>query len=144
MAKSKDLTFYRSLAFQAQDDGIRFIHSFLEAKEKSMQVSATENDVDKLMDFYADSLLYEHQLSPEKKFSFSGKNDLQRGIVSHLGETKNVKITLRRFMKKQNLIVAEYTLHRIITENGKIENNNILSLIELDNKGKIKRMVNYL
>src|SRR6266498_4684686 len=73
-------------------------------------------DVEKVMDFYSDTLYYEHMLSSEKKFIFNGKNDLRNGYVSHLGETRNVKITLLNLIEKQNILVAEYSIQRELSQ----------------------------
>src|SRR5690242_5438105 len=70
------------------------IKAYLKTQEKIMQQNATTEDVEKVMDFYSDSLYYEHVLSAEKKFIFHGKDDLRSGYISHLGETSNAKITL--------------------------------------------------
>ena len=128
----------------SSDSNSSIIRSYLQAKQKIMQRDATPADVEKLMGFYSDSLYYEHVLSPEKKFIFKGKTDLQGGYSSHLGETRNVKITLLNLIEKQNILVAEYAVKREIISTGKTEDSKIVSLYEIDSNGKIKRMIDYL
>jgi len=101
-------------------------------------------DVEKVMDFYSDTLYYEHMLSSEKKIIFNGKSDLRNDYVSHLGETRNVKITLLNLIEKQNILVAEYSIQSEIISTGKTEDSKIVSWYEFDSSGKIKRMIDYL
>ncbi len=101
-------------------------------------------DVEKVMDFYSDTLYYEHMLSSEKKIIFNGKSDLRNDYVSHLGETRNVKIILLNVLEKQNILVAEYSIQREIISTGKTEDRKIVSWYEFDSSGKIKRMIDYL
>jgi len=120
------------------------IKAYLQARQKSMQEDATEKDIEKLMTFYADSLYYEHILSPQKKFVFHGKDDLQNGYISHLGETRNVKIVLTNYIEKQNILVAEYSTTREIISTRKIEEYKTVSFYELDENGKIVHVIDYL
>src|SRR6266496_427123 len=101
-------------------------------------------DVEKVMDFYSDTLYYEHMLSSQKKIIFNGKSDLRNDYVSHLGETRNVKIILLNVLEKQNILVAEYSIQREIISTGKTEDRKIVSWYEFDSSGKIKRMIDYL
>ncbi|MEP6927705.1 MAG: hypothetical protein ABI834_08715 [Ginsengibacter sp.] len=123
---------------------LSIVAHYLQAKQKLMQENATKEDVETILDFYSDTLSYEHVLSSEKKFIFHGKNDLGSGYTSHLGETRNVKIELLNSIERQNIIVAEYSIKREFTSSGKIENSKIVSLFEFDRSGKIKRMIDYL
>lgn len=109
-----------------------------------MQENATPADIDRVMSFYSDSLYYEHVLSAEKKFVFHGKDDLRNGYISHLGETRNVKIALINYIQKQNILVAEYFTTREIIANGKIEEYKTVLLYELDENGKITHVIDYL
>src|SRR3954470_18982899 len=96
-------------AFSTQDtasevkSNLDIIKAYLQARQKSMQEDAGEDDIEKVMNFYSDSLYYEHVLSPEKKFVFHGKDDLRNGYASHIGETRNVKIALINYIEKQNI-----------------------------------------
>ncbi len=128
----------------SQQSNLITVKNFLQAKEKSLQQNASKEDVEKILGFYSDSLAYEHVLSPIKKFIFHGKDDLRSGYISHLGETKNVKIELINSMKKQNIIVAEYSIQREIISNSKKENYKVISIFEFEKDGKIKRMIDYL
>ena len=52
---------------------VNIIEAYLKAKQKTMQENATKDEVENLLAFYADSLYYEHILSPEKKFIFNAR-----------------------------------------------------------------------
>ena len=123
---------------------VNIIEAYLKAKEKTMQENATKDDVENLLAFYADSLYYEHILSPEKKFIFKAKEDLRNGYMDHLGETRNVKITMINHIEKQNVVIAEYSIQREIISTGKTEKSSTVSFYELDESGKIKHVIDYL
>ena len=127
--------------FPVSDTGIlrsnvNIIEAYLKAKEKTMQENATKHDVENLLAFYADSLYYEHILSPEKKFIFKTKEDLRNGYMDHLGETRNVKIILINHIEKQNVVIAQYSIQREIISTGKTEKSNTVSSYELDESGE--------
>jgi hypothetical protein len=87
-------TFFSSHEVNDTKSNLDIIKAYLQVRQKSMHQNATPEDIDRVMSFYADSLYYEHVLSSKKKFVFHGKDDLRNGYISHLGETKNVKIIL--------------------------------------------------
>lgn len=120
------------------------IKAYLQARQRSMQEDASEKDIETLMTSYADSLYYEHVLSSQKKFIFHGKDDLQNGYISHLRETRNVKIVLVNYIEKQNIVVAEYSTTREIISTGKMEEYKTVSFYELDENGKIVHVIDYL
>ncbi len=139
-----------SYGFRAQNtscgikSNLNIIKAYLQARQKSMQQDATSADVENVLNFYSDTLYYEHVLSADKKFIFHGKNDLRNGYLSHLGETRNVTISLVNYIEKQNILIVEYTTSREIISSGKNEKYTTVSLYEWDESGKIKRVVDYL
>jgi hypothetical protein len=136
--------FFPSHEISDEKSNLDIIKAYLQARQKSMQENATSEDIEKIMGYYSDSLYYEHVLSAEKKFVFHGKDDLRNGYISHLGETRNVKIALINYIQKQNIFVAEYSTTREIIANGKIEEYKTVSLYELDENGQIKHVIDYL
>lgn len=108
------------------------IKNYLKAKQQAWQENATKEDVEKLLDFCSDSLYYEARAFCRKKFTFHGKDDLRIGYISHLGETRNVKIELINSIEKQNIVVAEYSIIREIIATGEVENNRTVSFFEFD------------
>lgn len=65
------------------DSNTDTIKAYLKAKEKIMQRDATTEDVEKIMDFYSDTLYYEHVLSPEKKL-YSMERMICEAVISHI------------------------------------------------------------
>ena len=137
-------TYINTVKPYGSKSNLNIIEAYLQAKQKSLQEDATREDVEKTLDFYSDTLYYEHVLSSEKKFIFQGKNDLRNGYIAHLGETRNVKIILLNSIERQNIIVAEYSVKREIISTAKTENDKVVSFFEFDKSGKIKRMTDYL
>jgi len=137
-------TFFSSHEVSDEKSNLDIVKAYLQARQKSMQENATSEDIDRVIVFYSDSLYYEHVLSAEKKFVFHGKDGLRNGYISHLGETRNVKIALVNYIQKQNIFVAEYSTTREIIANGKIEEYKTVSLYELDENGKIIHVIDYL
>src|SRR5664279_4180207 len=75
---------------QHKESFIPMARMFLQANENLYQITAMKSDIDKVLNFCEDSIEYDHILSPDKKFSYSGKSLWRSGTVSHLGETRNV------------------------------------------------------
>jgi len=119
---------------------------FLLAKERSYQLTATKADVNTVLDFCSDTVKYDHILSPDKKFSFSEKDQWRSGVISHLGETRGVKLGLSKFIARQNVVIAEYTLYREFKTNKGWQNSTgtIVSVIEFNKANKISRLTDYL
>jgi hypothetical protein len=119
---------------------------FLKAKGRSWQRGATSSDVDAVLSFCSDSIRYDHVLSPVKMFSFTGKDIWRRGMISHLGESRNVKLTVLNTIAQQNLLVVQFLLARELSVNGewrKSEETNV-SIIEFGADGKIRKLTDYL
>ena len=119
---------------------------FLQANENLYQIIATESDIDKALNFCEDSIEYDHILSPEKKFSFSGKSLWRSGAISHLGETRNVSSKILNIMARQNIVIAEFNLSREIkeTDGWKRSDRIILSIMEFNKNGRINKLTDYL
>jgi hypothetical protein len=119
---------------------------FLQANENLYQITATEADIDKVLNFCEDSIEYDHFLSAKRKFSFSGKSLWRSGAVSHLGETRNVRLKILNIMTRQNMVVVEYNLSREIKENEdwKRSDRIVISIMEFNKNGKIKKLTDYL
>lgn len=137
-------SFFGSDTICSVKSNLNIIKAYLQAKQKCMQQGATKADVEKLVSFYSDTLNYEHVLPSGKKFVFHGTDDLRNGYISHLGETRNVKISLLNYIERQNILVAEYSSRREIISSGKNEEYKTVSLYEFDESGKIKYVIDYL
>src|SRR6185312_4585433 len=122
------------------------VRKFLFVKQQSYQQNATKENIEAVLDFCSDSVKYDHVLSPDKKFSFDGKKLWRSGAISHLGETRNVKIVIAKLIEKQNLVMVEYELSREVKSGQTWEpsKSTIVSVIEFDKANKIARMTDYL
>lgn len=132
---------------ELQDSFLKIAKDFLSAKEKSFQEKATKEDVNLFLSFCSDSVQYDHFLSPEKKFSFTGKEQWRDGAISHLGETRNAKIEIVKSIERQNIIIIEYNLYREIKTNGswkKDSKKTTVSVLQFDKDKKIKKITDYL
>jgi hypothetical protein len=136
-----------SLTAAAQSvDDLKLATNFLSAKERAWQQHATPSDVEKIFGFVSDSVQYNHVLSPAKTFSFTGKDDWRSGMLSHLGETRNVKLKILKSISRQNVVIVEFTLYRELKDGTawKDSNSTTVSVMEFDEKGKIKKITDYL
>jgi hypothetical protein len=136
-----------SIHLQAQSDTFQSIAKrFLSAKEKSYQQTATKENINEVLNFCSDTIKYNHVLSPEKKFSFTGKAGWRSGAISHLGETRKVKLQVLNNVARQNIVIIEYTLYREFKTDKGWQNSKgtIISLMEFDRSGKISRLTDYL
>lgn len=119
---------------------------FLIAKEKTYQQTATKENIEDVLNFCSDTIKYDHVLSPEKKFSFTGKEQWRSGSLSHLGETRNVKLEILNCLARQNVVITEYTLYRELKTDKGWQNSKgtVMSVMEFDRAGKISRLTDYL
>ncbi|MDB5229653.1 MAG: hypothetical protein JWN76_458 [Chitinophagaceae bacterium] len=119
---------------------------FLIAKERSYQQYATAEDVVKFLSYCGDSVVYDHILTPAKKFSFTGKDIWKRGAISHLGETRNVKIRVLNIITRQNVVIAEFSMYRETRskDGWKKEMGKNVSIMEFDDAKKIQKITDYL
>jgi len=107
---------------------------------------ATKESIDEVLNFCSDTIKYDHVLSPEKKFSFIGKEQWRSGSISHLGETRNVRLRILNSVARQNIVITEYTLYRELktSEGWQNSNGTIISIMEFNGSGKISRLTEYL
>jgi len=119
---------------------------FLQANENLYQITAMKSDIDKVLNFCEDSIEYDHILSPDKKFSYSGKSLWRSGTVSHLGETRNVRLKIVHIMERQNIVIVEFNLSREIKEEKAWirSDRTIISIMEFNKNRKIKKLTDYL
>lgn len=97
------LSGYVGAAAAAQSDCL--IDDYLRALEQTQQVEATADDVDRLMNYYADEVVYEHA---RVGATIRGKEQLSQGMRSYLGQTRNSKITVDKVISADDVVVIEY------------------------------------
>jgi hypothetical protein len=143
-----DHNFSKGKYIKIQDDSLSTIaKEFLSAKLKSCQERSTREDVEAFLKFCADSVQYDHILSPGRKFSFNGKDQWREGALSHLGETRNARIEVVKYIERQNIVILEYDLYRDIKTNAdwKADSKRTnVTILEFDKNKKIMRLTDYL
>jgi len=95
------------IAGEANEEQREIIAKYLEARQATMLLNSTEKDVDKLLDFYTDSIVYEH---PRFKMKIEGKANNKKGLVAFLGTTKDTKIVNIKYITGINLVVSEHKI----------------------------------
>jgi hypothetical protein len=128
-------------------DHIRIVNSYMKLKEKSFQLKATPGDVEKLINFYNDSIRVEHIFSPDLIIPVIGKKDIRNGMVSHLGETKDVSLSIINRIAYKSVVIIQWKMFRkVIQKDGSWirEEKEIVSLFEFDRQGKMLYIMEYV
>lgn len=73
----------------------------------TMEEHSAPADVDRLLDMYAEDAIYEH---PHAGARIEGKVSMRAGMASHLGESRNPRIQIRRITSGEDFAVAEFSL----------------------------------
>jgi ketosteroid isomerase-like protein len=106
-----------------------------------MLEKSTTADVDALLAFYTENVIYEH---PRVKARIEGKAKMREGMSSFLGVTKNTKIATLSFISGVNVVVAEYRVTFKAQEGStwKAFSRTQVTLFEFEGN-KIKRVGDY-
>ncbi|HLN97420.1 MAG TPA: nuclear transport factor 2 family protein [Pyrinomonadaceae bacterium] len=126
----------------AQDENLtRIVKRYLEARRATMLEKSTTADVDALLAFYTENVIYEH---PRVKARIEGKAKMREGMSSFLGVTKNTKIATLSFISGVNVVVAEYRVTFKAQEGStwKAFSRTQVTLFEFEGN-KIKRVGDY-
>jgi hypothetical protein len=118
-----------------------FVDNYLAARQATMLQSSAPSDVDKLLAFYTEGIIYEH---PRVKMRIEGKTKIREGMLRFVGLTKDAKIVIGNRISGVNMVVAEYRV------TFKAEKDNVweevsrtqVTLFEFEEE-KIKRVVDY-
>jgi hypothetical protein len=125
----------------APDQLIQIAGDYLRAREASMGQSSGKEAVEKVVAFCTDDVVYEH---PEFHIKVEGKENMRSGMMSHVGETRNPKITILNKIAGHNMVVIESTEAFEVEKDGKWEpySRKRVTLFEFD-QNKIARIVDY-
>src|SRR4051812_26574318 len=126
----------------SQDLETTLVRKYLQARVQTMQVNASESDIDKALAYCTDDVVYEH---PAFKARTEGKENLKRGMAGYLGETKNASFRIGRTMGNKDVVVAEVEMKFLAKqEDGswKAGGRKNISVFEIEN-GKIKRIIDH-
>ena len=118
------------------------VKDYLVARNASMEYGATPDDIDRVLGFCTDDYVYEH---PRFHARVSGKTDARRGMLSHLKETRNPKLTVTGMMGNEQVVVVEMSITaEAVDSQGKWKpfQRGGISVFELRD-GKIARIIDY-
>jgi ketosteroid isomerase-like protein len=112
------------------------------ARNSSMEHAASADDVERVLAYYADDYVYEH---PRFQARVSGKENVRKGMLSHLKETRNPHLTVSRIVGNDQAVVVEMSITaEAVDANGKWRpfQRGGISVFELRD-GKIARIIDY-
>ena len=76
----------------------------LKARTAAMQENATAADVDRLLSFAADGVVYE---DPVVKMKIDGKDTIRKGMTAFLGATRNARVVVTRRIAVDGVVVLQ-------------------------------------
>ena len=124
---------------QEQGDGIA--RKFLELREQTLDQRGTPAQVEQILALFKDTGRYEHP-------AFSvvmTLDEARRGMIAHLKEGRDAKITIRRLFHSSNFTIAETTLHYFVPDDrGQLKEitRNGVAIFEFQ-AGRLTRVAEY-
>ncbi len=117
------------------------IESYLDAWVAVMKVDAGAGQLDHLMDFFHEDIVYEH---PRVGAVIEGKAQVRAGMARFIGSTRNPDILVRRHIAALDVVVVEYDRVYESRSNGQwqAQEQRQLTLFELDGD-RIKHIRDY-
>jgi hypothetical protein len=99
---------------------------YVRAQQRVMEKDARPADVDALLAFCTDGFRYVH---PAFGAQVDGKDAARRGMLSHLGETTNPKLTIENAMRSgRNVALDVKTSFTVVATGERVERRNIFVL----------------
>lgn len=126
-----------------QADSARgLVREYLAAQNVSMQLNATSQDIEKMLNVFSDDIVYEH---PAAKTIIEGKNKMRAGKASYLGLTKDAKYSVKILSSKNDVVIAIVSMTFLSKQddgNWKPGHRSNITVFEID-EGKIRRILDY-
>jgi len=122
-----------------------FVPGYLDALAATTHGQSTENDIDAVLDYYSDDVVYEH---PRFGIRLEGKEAQRHGMVSFLqsyaGGPSDSSIEILDFMKGEDVVTVRMAVSFLQDREGVIEevSRNQLRVLEFSS-GKISRVIDY-
>jgi hypothetical protein len=114
---------------------------FFELREQTLDQRGTAAQVEQILTLFKQDGRYEHPV-----FSVvMTLDEAKRGMIAHLKEGRDAKITVRKFFHSPNFTIAETNLHYFVPDDsGHLNeiNRNGVSIFELE-AGRIARLAEY-
>lgn len=126
----------------ASDDRLKsIVDRYLHARQLTMLQTSTPTDVDNLLAFYSEEVVYEH---PRVKIRIEGKAKIREGMIRFLGVTKDAQIMTVNQISGANMVTVEYRLTFKAKQGSTWEevSRRQVTLFEFEGE-KIKRVVDY-
>ena len=126
----------------ASDDNLSgIVNKYLAARQATMLQTSTLADIDTLLSFYTEDVVYEH---PRVKMRVEGRARMREGMSRFLGVTRETKIVTVNQISNVNVVVAEYqvTFKAQDGDAWKEVSRKQVTLFEFEGD-KIKRVVDY-
>jgi SnoaL-like domain len=124
---------------QEQDD--RIARKFFELREQTLDQRGTTAQVEQVLALFKKNGRYEHPAASV----IMTLDEAKRGMIAHLKEGRDARITIRRFFHNSNFTIAETTLHYFVPDdsgNWTEINRNGVAIFELE-AGRIARLAEY-
>jgi hypothetical protein len=121
-----------------QEQGDRIASRFFELREQTLDQRGTAVQVEQILALFKSNGRYEHP-------AFSvvmTLDEAKRGMIAHLQEGRDARITIRRFFHNANFTIAETTLRYFVPDDSghlKEINRNGVAIFELE-AGRIARL----
>lgn len=124
-----------------QSDSEARARQWVQRLSATMQEHASQNDVDHLLEIYADDAVYEH---PHAKARIEGKAVMRKGISSHLGETRNPNLQIVQILSGAGFAVVEFKLGMDISDDQRWVPMSRRQVVVLEFDGtQIKRVIDH-
>jgi len=117
------------------------VDKYLAARQATMLQTSALADLDALLAFYTDDVVYEH---PRVKMKIEGRATMREGMARFLGLTRDARIVPLNQIANLNVVVAEYrvTFKAQDGDSWKEVTRRQVTLFEFEGE-KIKRVVDY-
>jgi ketosteroid isomerase-like protein len=123
----------------------KIVEDYLRAKTATLRAGVSEADVDRLLAYYTDDVVYE---DPKVKMRVEGKDRIRSGMLSHAddyaGSAAETSITIEKTLDLANAVTA--VVHEVFWAKGekgrqKIDRKRLLVIEFRDDK--ICRVIDY-
>jgi ketosteroid isomerase-like protein len=136
------IALFGSARADASDDKLTsIVDKYLAARQATMLQASTTNDVDVLLAFYTEDIIYEH---PRVKMRIDGRATIREGMARFLGATKDTRIVTINRISGVDMVVAEYRVTFKAQEGSSWKDVSRTQVTLFEFAGdKIKRVVDY-
>jgi hypothetical protein len=124
-----------------QEQGDRIARRFFELREQTLDQRGTTFQVEQILALFRTNGRYEH---PSASVTMT-LDEAKRGMIAHLKEGHDARITIHRFFHNENFTIAETTLHYFVPDDsGQLKeiNRNGVAIFEFET-GRIARLAEY-